>query len=256
MIKPANAQSIPKPSVPTFTVKYVDNSYDVPPVTTTTTDPYTGENQTVTIQDGYHVDNRTMIFNIKNQPFTSYNDSSGNYIDFYYNFRYKGHFGTEWSYYPFNPSGVSNGFYGGIDFIPFTYYPASNYEFTVTSININTLSIPDNGQVDFQVQAQLGYITDTSSAYASRVFGAVYNFTGESSDWSNTQTVTIGQTSTSPLTSPNQTLSPAPTSTPTVPEFPALAVLPLPFSALFVAATLSHRKSSHSSQQIVSYGRA
>jgi hypothetical protein len=42
-----HAQS--KPSVPEFTVKLVDNSYDVPP--TQTTDPYTG---TKTIP-GYHV---------------------------------------------------------------------------------------------------------------------------------------------------------------------------------------------------------
>ena len=53
IIKPASAQSIPKPSVPEFSLKYVDNSYNVAP--TTTIDPYTGK--TTTIQ-GYHVDNK------------------------------------------------------------------------------------------------------------------------------------------------------------------------------------------------------
>jgi hypothetical protein len=219
MVKPVSSQSIPTPSVPQFTVKYVDNSYDVPPVTTTTTDPYTGKNQNVTIQEGYYVDNQTMIFTVKNQPFTPYNDSSGRNIEFYYNFRYKGHFGTVWSYYPFNLNGFSTGHYGGIDFTQFTYYPASDSDFTVTSIDLSTLGIPDNGQVDFQVQAQFGYITDTSSAFASRVYGAVYSFTGQSSDWSNTQTVTVGQTSPASQTS-TSTL----TSTPTVPEFPSAVI--------------------------------
>ncbi|MCJ7763000.1 hypothetical protein MUP38_06065, partial [Candidatus Bathyarchaeota archaeon] len=48
--------SITKPSVPEFTVKLADHSYDVPPSTTATTDPYTGK-QTVTTQPGYHVEN-------------------------------------------------------------------------------------------------------------------------------------------------------------------------------------------------------
>ena len=45
----SSAQSITKPSVPQFSLKFVDASYDVP--TTYSTDPYTGE--TVT-NSGYH----------------------------------------------------------------------------------------------------------------------------------------------------------------------------------------------------------
>ena len=74
MVETAFAQSIPTPSVPEFTVKYVDNSYDVPP--TYGTDQYTG--QTIIIQDGYHVDNRSIQFIIKNQPFAPYADSLPN----------------------------------------------------------------------------------------------------------------------------------------------------------------------------------
>ena len=69
--------SIPKPSVPEFTLKYVDNSYDVPPKTTTSTDPYTNEITTTTIP-GYHVENRTVEAVIKNNVGASY-----------YNFRIK-----------------------------------------------------------------------------------------------------------------------------------------------------------------------
>jgi hypothetical protein len=41
MVKPANAQTIPKPSVPEFTAKFVDHSYIVS--ASTTVDPYTGK---------------------------------------------------------------------------------------------------------------------------------------------------------------------------------------------------------------------
>jgi hypothetical protein len=60
MTNPVNAQKstpninapIPTPSIPEFTIKYVDHSYDVPTTTTSHTTPYTGETTTVTRQ-GY-----------------------------------------------------------------------------------------------------------------------------------------------------------------------------------------------------------
>ena len=70
------------PSVPEFTVKYLDNSYDVPP--TYEINQFTG-NQIVK-SDGYHVDKRTIEFTIKNQDFPPYQDSDGNNIILYYNF--------------------------------------------------------------------------------------------------------------------------------------------------------------------------
>jgi hypothetical protein len=50
-----------------FTVSFVDLSYDVP--ITTSTDRYTGQNIT---NQGYHVENRTIQITIENQPFSSY----------------------------------------------------------------------------------------------------------------------------------------------------------------------------------------
>ena len=41
MVESAFAQSIPKPSVPEFTLKYVDNSHNVLPIYGV--DPYTGK---------------------------------------------------------------------------------------------------------------------------------------------------------------------------------------------------------------------
>ncbi len=41
MVLPVSYSSIPKPSIPEFTLKFLDNSYDVPP--TYGIDPYTGK---------------------------------------------------------------------------------------------------------------------------------------------------------------------------------------------------------------------
>jgi hypothetical protein len=84
--------SVSKPSVPEFSVAYVDHSYDTPPVYGK--DPYTG--QTTVKVYSIHVDNRTIDVTIQNQPFTPYLDSNNNTIGLYYNIRSKGHF-DDWS---------------------------------------------------------------------------------------------------------------------------------------------------------------
>ncbi len=58
IIKPVFAQSIPTPSMPQFTVKFVNASYSV-----TSTNSYTGENETQLIS------NNSIEVTIKNQPF-------------------------------------------------------------------------------------------------------------------------------------------------------------------------------------------
>ena len=192
----------PKPSVPEFTFKYVDYSYDVPPVYGI--DQFTGEE--VITEEGYRVHERSIEFKIKNQVFTAYNDSSGNEINLYFNFRCKGHFGSEWSYYPFSENGLT------VYRISFFSLPpheppksqTSNSEYTNITYRLGLLfrsDVPRNGsQVDFQVQALIGYTTSTGDGYGK--------FIGQRSDWSETQTETI-------------------------PEFPSWIILPL-----FVTATL------------------
>jgi hypothetical protein len=182
--------SIPKPYVPEFTLKYVDNSYDVPPIYGI--DQYTGK--TVITKEGYHVDGRMVEFTIKNQPFTSYNDSSGNNICLYYNFRFKGHYGEEWSYYPFNPDGRSTIPYNGLswgtgDLSP--KFPASASDYTVVSVDFGPLfrgEVPTGCEVEFQVQALIGHI---DMEVTGLIAGNWFVFTGETSDWSSTQAITI-----------------------------------------------------------------
>jgi hypothetical protein len=72
IILSANAQTIPKPSVPEFSVQFIDSSYNI-------TDQNTGQFEQVV--------NGTIQITIKNQQFTySFNDTIYN---LYYNIRTK-----------------------------------------------------------------------------------------------------------------------------------------------------------------------
>jgi hypothetical protein len=174
---PTETVSIPKPSVPEFTLKYVDTSYDVPSSTTTTTDPYTGE-QTVTTHPGYHVKNGTIEVTIKNQEFTPYPIDSQHTISLFYYVSYKGHYAEDWDYYPPSTYGRE---YSAI----FIHQSTSDY--TVVQFRA-----PSEGEMDFRVQAQIGYYNSSQEFYP--VPGApitIYTFNGEVSGWSATQTITI-----------------------------------------------------------------
>ena len=204
MVKPACAQSVPVPTVPQFTLKFTDRSYDVAPTTTATTDPYNGKTTTTAIS-GYHVRNFTIDLTIKNQPFPP--TINGNYTGLSYYVRMKGHFEEDW---------IPNGSYAT------TLQPASNSEYTILSFPAN--GYQPNDEIDFQLQAVLGYTyTYYDYSHPPLRFPAS-TFVSNSSDWSDIQTITIPASSAS--ASSNPTLSPSPT--PTVPEFP-LWTIPLLF---------------------------
>ena len=88
MVESANAQTIPKPSVPEFTLRYVDNSYYEPLVYGI--DPYTGK--TVLTQSGYHVKNDSVELIIRNQPFESFVNENGSRTHLFYALAIKGHY--------------------------------------------------------------------------------------------------------------------------------------------------------------------
>jgi hypothetical protein len=194
MVESAFAQSITKPSVPEFTLQYVDNSYDVPPKTTTTTDPYTNETITATIP-GYHVENKTVEATINNNIGASY-----------YNFKYKGSYTDKWNYYPFDPNASLPYFLSDSYSVP---YKASTSSYTVAALPPYFFKdVPDGGKVDVQVQALFG-------DFRAEPFGHIFlplptydfYFEGTTSDWNNTQTLTISESQT-------PTSLPTPTSTP------------------------------------------
>ncbi len=204
LIQTASAQQIPKPSVPEFTAKFVDHSYDV--ATTTSTDPYTGQSVT---NKGYHVQNYTVELAIKNQPFTAIETKEGTadwMADLYYNVRFKGHFTNEWvvTYYVESP-----------------YPKHSNSTFTVLTFgafsDCRSPQIIPGGQIDFQVQALIGYgHREYDPSQTVQILMWPWVFTGQTSDWSNTQTLTIPGRSES--VSPTPTTPENPTATPYLPE--------------------------------------
>jgi hypothetical protein len=153
-------------------------------------------------EPSYIVQNETIDISIKNQPFSSTEDIA--YLC--YNIREKGHFGEgNWT----EEYQISNG--------DNTLFRASNTAYTIISL---PKTASNGGQIDFQVKA---YFT-IGHRFMVTNFGT---WTWEESDWSNTQTVAIPSTS---------------TPSPTVPELPWLALLPLCLMMLAVVLVLKRPK--------------
>jgi hypothetical protein len=194
-----------KPSIPEFSVKFVGPPQNVP--TTYKLDIYTGK--VVVDQNGYLSDYSTIQITIKNQPFTP-QTTQDKYSDYewttnlYYNVQSKLHSSQNWSYwYP-----VDEGFpkQSNSDYTVLTYSWDGSLIGTASGHNVQ---IPSGAQMDFQMQAMNGYI--------HRVVinqWVPYEFFGEASEWSNTQTI-----ATPTLT--NATPSPIPVT----PEFSSWTIL-------------------------------
>jgi hypothetical protein len=174
MVNSASAQSIPR-----FTMSLVAHPYDVP--TTFGVDEYTGEN--ITIEEGYHVRNESVVFTIENQPIS----------DVFFNIRSKGHFGDDWTE-RYHYEKASPG-----DLVP----QSNTYGNTVISIPVG---YPVNGaEIDFQVQAvayhYVEFYVDDHPPYPE--YGGHYEehfALRGTSGWSKTQTMTF------PAILPNVTL--------------------------------------------------
>jgi len=226
----------PTPNVPQFSLSFVNNSYFLPQTITNTTNPYT--NQTISASfGGYFVKNYTIEIMIKTQP--SLPTINGASTEVYFNVRAKGHFEENWSdlNIPSDDENVIDEYWLG--YLP----PQQNSDYTVLSEQANTY--PDGGQVDFQVRAILGYTTFYHDNYYPYYHS---DFVYQSSQWSPTQTISIveGSTSSSINSSPYSSLittSTSPNATPSAPEFPALAVLPMLMVVLSFAIVLKRLKS-------------
>jgi hypothetical protein len=200
MVVSVFAQSISKPSVPEFTVRFIKSSYNV-----TTTDPSTGAS--VTKQR----DNNTIIVVIKNQLFIPYSVGSetnstisSHYISLYYNVRTKNHFDYNWTEQ--YPSQIQPA-------------PQSNLEYTVLSLQY-LVQLPSNynvagGQIDFQVEAIIGNVTNVwdiiPEQYRSnqplRYDERIWTIE-QISGWSTTQTLTLPEDYIAPTFPPTPTITP------------------------------------------------
>jgi hypothetical protein len=192
MAKPAFAQTIspspvpiPIPSVPEFAIQLVGPSYTQP--TTYQLDQSTGQ---VVATIGYTNEYSGVEVTIKNQPlvFDYSNVHLIGAFGFYYNIQIKPHSSSgDWTdiYQAWN-----NG-----------YGVPSNSEYTTLSFSIEGqmgVGVLAGTQIDIHVQAMIGEI-----GRDGRYIPAPWVFRGETSAWSNTQTISI------PANTP---LSPTPTS--------------------------------------------
>jgi hypothetical protein len=159
----------------------------------------------------------------------------------YYNFRYKWHDTSKWSYYPFNPNDT-NGYNDYGDFSVPNPASASNYTEIIMNNFLHMSSSYVGCLIDFQIQGLFGSYNATPSN--NQIFpelGTTYDFvfSGTVSDWSSTQTLQFDGTN---LTPPSSTLMPTSIPTSSVPELSWLIIVPLLLSMFSVAIVLKHRK--------------
>jgi hypothetical protein len=159
-----------KPSAPEFTVKYIRYVYSANP--TLTTAPRSGETY---LTGGYYSSSYKIEIAIKNQPAA---DTSKQY---FFSVREKSHNGEDWGVITewIQPAWVHDDYAN-------TPYPEQDYSSQCTVLSFQTDFF--NCSIDFQVQALVGNNSrddSSNSPYAAQLF------TGEASDWSPTQTLTI-----------------------------------------------------------------
>jgi hypothetical protein len=198
-VKSVSAQTTPRPSVPEFTARLTASSLEV---------------------------------TIKNQPLTGFDDINVSNPSLYYGFRFKepNSVPNNWEYVPIYFVGTSS--YG-------TYYEASGSDYTIVSFSLDDYpfgginhhtGISKNGPIDMQVIALIGIEIPTTEQN-----GTVYRFDGETSDWSNIQTITLpASSSSSTPTSPIGTINTGPHMPETEP-FPTSTVV---FIALILLAVV------------------
>jgi hypothetical protein len=126
----------------------------------------------------------------------------------YYNLRYKGNYTDKWNYYPFDPDSIFGYSLPDAYYVP---YKASDSSYTVAALpSYFFKDVPEGGQVDVQVQALFG---DFDADPWGHLFLPEptydFDFTGTTSDWSETQTITFGEIQT-PTPSPATTPTPTP----------------------------------------------
>ena len=197
-------EPLTKPLIPEFTVEPIGPSFDIPPIYST--DPDTGE---IAIKEnGYHVEYSAVVITIKNQPFSPSFTSTGIQATyFYYNIRIKEHY---------LPDSYWNQLYRAEEGFPLQ----SNSNYTKIAIPVEHVPrvwgrvIGTGTQIDIQVEAMIGIIHRQLNPNATGLLDMYpYVFTGETSGWSNTQTVNL------PANTPlNPKVTPEPSPSPTQPQ--------------------------------------
>jgi hypothetical protein len=233
--KPIDAQSIPKPSAPEFTMRYMEQSY---------TTPQTNSSNGAWTIPSMNTDGPLILFTIKNQPLSQL-DNNGT---LYYNFRSMTTRQNSWNCYPFEGNRTTKAwgvFSSGMVSPAYTIASnnpsivSSNTDYTLIPINLHRFTgeiIPNSTLIEIQLQALYGSINPIEGSVPRTPYGETefyYQFTGESSDWSSSQIIDLA-------TGLVSTSSPSPS--PSVPELSWLLTLPLFLSIISVAVAIKHRK--------------
>jgi hypothetical protein len=174
----------------------------VPPVYGT--DPFT--NETIVLEEGYHVQNKTIKLVIKNQPCNLHNDSDDNPIYLYHSIRVKGHYADSWwypdysSYIQLDENESHVNYIGAVgEYTKKTFRIVGNNDTKITS---KKLEVSEGGQVDFQVKAFIGYRNRVNGTFVPGVpsndptdpIPHHYVFSGQTSEWSEIQTLSVPKT--------------------------------------------------------------
>jgi hypothetical protein len=196
IVTPTTAQTKPTPSAPEFTAALISS----PP-----------ESQSV---------NKTIELSIKNKSSVSF-----------YNVRMKINDGNWGLLYPNNNS-VPNQSDGEYTILSYpSEYLGVEYQYHL-GYKVENQTAGD--KIDFQVQAMVGIIHRVLNPNFTHGQYDMYPyvFTGVTSDWSNTQTITIPTSSSLPSPSPS------------VPEFSLMAIISLITGIFSIALILSNRRSA------------
>jgi hypothetical protein len=203
--------NIPIPPPPeSFSVTYVDHSYDVPTTTTYTTDYYTGK-VTSGINPGYHVKNYTIEIKIKNLNIHQFPaEIDGNKSILEYAVQCTGSYAPD-----FKDDGG------------YSHYRAETGEYTTIVQDAN--SITPGGKIDVRVATIFGYEYMGADGIIPMMMEAT-----KLSSWTPTQSLTIPSITT-PHEESNQPI-------PTTPEFPATTIIPIIIASLVLVAVIQKRK--------------
>jgi hypothetical protein len=203
---PTPTPFIPKPAVPEFTVKLNNSLAEA----NETRIELTIKNQPFDVNNAYHY---SFVYNVR------ISTDCENWTDLY----------DAEDGYPYQ----SNSDYTVLSYVlgEIAYYPREDYPLA-PSTKVGVL--PTSGQVDFQVEAMIGYRKRSWEFIGGQMLP--YVFEGERSGWSNTQTLTIPDSST-PSPSPASSIEPTQSTEPQQTEpFPKLPIVTASIAIVAVVA--------------------
>jgi hypothetical protein len=157
-----------------------------------------------------------------------------------YNFRWKEHESQTWHYNPFHSEDSSPPYFEADAY----GIPSQAYSLSPTELALSFIPKTQMGkQIDIQVQALYGSYKAVPYGHAMILPGGPtydFSFDGQVGAWSSTQTITYGEA----------------TPSPTVPEFPATAILPLFIVIPFIAAICIRKYAAKMLRHFIKNGKA